>query len=120
MQDDKPLLSLVDGDILNFSEEHSQYSGCETCDFGSSYLQDFNVTTTKGNMRFDFDEMYDYLISHDFMFRLILPRVEEIKKMTIMEFYEFLVNAFKKECNNSTKFKHSFIESVSKQKSKRK
>ena len=33
--------------------------------------------------------MYDYAISHDFLMKTILPNVEDIKKMTIDEFFEW-------------------------------
>ncbi len=92
------LLQLQDGEILNFEEEHYHSNGCcETCDYGSSYAQDFTVVTSKGNMRFETDVMYDYLVSHDFLLKLILRNTEQIKAMTLQEFFDWMLAAFKEE-----------------------
>lgn len=91
------LLQLQDGEILNFEEEHYSSSGCETCDYVSSYVQDFTVVTSKGNMRFESDVMYDYLVSHDFLLKLILRNTEQIKAMTLQEFFDWMLGSFTEE-----------------------
>ena len=110
-----PIFTLLDGEIIDFSESHHSSSGCDTCDYGSSYVQDFTVITSKGNMEFNFDNMYEYKISHDYLIKLFLRNSDEIKQKTIKEFYHWLVEQF----NNADKhscvklnFKHSCDKSI--------
>ena len=70
--DQDVLLTLVDGDLISFAEDHYSSKGCPTCDYNSSYVQDFTVVTSKGKTRFQLDQMYDYAISHDYLFKTIL------------------------------------------------
>lgn len=90
-QTERPaLLTLADGVIYDFKEEHYQNrSGCDTCAYGSSYVQDFQIVTSKGDFKFNFEQMYDYKVSHDCLFKVILPNVEVIKEMTIERFLEW-------------------------------
>jgi hypothetical protein len=97
-----PLLSLADGDILSFKEDHyCKSTGCETCNYGSSYVQDFTVVTTKGTARFDFSMMYEYAISHDFLMKTILRQVDTIRAMTLVNFIEWLAEQFRLACKDN-------------------
>ena len=89
-----PLLKLVDGDLLEFSEDNSHFDGCETCDYGSTYVQSFTVKTTQGDTRFELEKMYSYPITHDFFFKTILPNIDKIKEMTITQFIQYLEEQF--------------------------
>lgn len=89
------LLTLADGDLLGFKEDHDASGGCETCYYGSSYVQDFTVDTTLGSWRFDLEQMYEYPVSHEFLFQTILPAVQEIQSMTIEGFIEWLSEKFR-------------------------
>lgn len=87
----KVLLSLKDVDILEISDEGTNsWSGCETCDYGSSYEISFGVRFSDGDYKtFDFAEMYDYPTSYERVIRTVLGNVEEIRQMTKQEFIEF-------------------------------
>lgn len=101
---DKPLIQLQDGAILEFSEDHYSSSGCESCDYGSSYVQDFTVKTSAGDFRRELSQMYDYPISHDFLFKAILPNVALFNTMTIREFIAWLDARFGEAGKEGTDF----------------
>ena len=110
------LLKLEDGELINFREDHYYSDGCETCDYGSSYVQDFTIETIKGNYYFNMSQMYEYPVSHEFMFKTILPNVEVIKQMTIKEFIAWITKELEKNDRLSSlrgfEIKTSFKEKV--------
>ncbi|MCY9757695.1 hypothetical protein M5X00_26055 [Paenibacillus alvei] len=87
---EKYLLPLVDGGIREILTDTTSYGGCETCDYGSSYINEFTVLMTQGNIEIKCDQMYEYALSEGYMMQLILPNVDTIKEMTERELFQWL------------------------------
>jgi hypothetical protein len=88
------LLKLKDGDLLTFKEDNYNSEGCESCDYGSSYVQNFTVVTTRRTGRYQLSQMYEYVISHDYLLKIILPNASKIQEMTCDEFFDWLETKF--------------------------
>jgi hypothetical protein len=100
------LLPMVDGGILSVDYDSESYGGCDTCDYGSSYIRKFDIGLTTINIHIETEEMYDYAISEyaiseDFMMRMFLHNVDKIRQMTELEFYEWLVAIVRDEVGSS-------------------
>lgn len=42
------LVELTDGGILDISSDTWSYNGCETCDYGSEYVNEYIIKMSKG------------------------------------------------------------------------
>lgn len=80
------ILELVDGGILNIIEDHYHYDGCETCDYGSSYINEITFELTTMNLNVEASQMYDYPLSDGEIMKIMLPNSFDIQKMTESEF----------------------------------
>jgi hypothetical protein len=96
----KMLLQLKDGAILNLSESRDKTNGCETCDFGARFTQDFTVETDQGNMIFYFNSRDGYGVSEAFLLKVFLSNVEAIKNMTVSDLFKWLKTRFIEEAGN--------------------
>ena len=55
-------------EIKKINYEIGDYiSGCETCDYGSSYITNLSIETNNCKINFEFDTMYDYISESDLM-----------------------------------------------------
>lgn len=95
------LLKLVDGGIENIYTDEEHYPGCPTCDYGSQYINDVEVTLTKHIIRASFNTMYGYLLSSGDLMQMILTNVDAIQKMTESEFIKWLRLAFYQKANEA-------------------
>jgi hypothetical protein len=84
------LLKMIDGGILNIEEDQDYTSGCETCDYGSNYVNSFDIELTTIKIHIEASQMYEYVLSEGHMMKAILPNVDEIKEMTEIEFAKWL------------------------------
>ncbi|UTV34893.1 hypothetical protein [Bacillus altitudinis] len=91
------LIELVDGGIKEIYTDTLCYAGCETCDYGSQFINEFAVILTGGRIEIELSKMYSYTLSEDYLMRLFLNNIENIKQLTELQFYEWL----KKEINAS-------------------
>lgn len=89
------LLKMINGGIVNITEDKDYYPGCETCDYGSSYFNEFKIELTTINIKIKASQMYEYPLSDGHMMKIILPNVEAIQKMTEKEFSVWLKNELK-------------------------
>lgn len=76
------LLELVDGGIVEILTDTFCYRGCDTCDYGSSYINEFTILFTDGHVDIEIDEEYEYAVSEDYLMKLFLNNVNEIKQLT--------------------------------------
>lgn len=83
------LLKLVDGGIENIRTDEHFSSGCETCDFGSQYVNEFQIILTKYEIKMSITKMYEYAITSQDTLDLFLPHIAEIMQMTESEFVEW-------------------------------
>ena len=82
----KILFPMLDGGIVNYWDDTYYIPGCETCDYGSEYINDITITLTKYKIHALINEMYDYALSESDVMKLLLPAYEEIKGMTEKQF----------------------------------
>lgn len=87
---EKMLLKLTDGGIIDIITDNDYIAGCPTCDYGSEYINDITITTTKFKARFEINRMYNYL--YDDLLKIILPNIDIIKKMCELEFIQWFLN----------------------------
>ena len=84
------LLKMVDGGIVNYADDCESYSGCPTCDYGSEYINEIDITLTSYKVHVKVNQMYEYVLSEGQMMRLFLSEYENIQAMTEKEFIGWL------------------------------
>ena len=80
------LIKMVDGAIMNITQDDDFYPGCETCDYGSSYINEVNIFLTKYKVHVNVSQMYNYTFSDGDMMKLFIGNLDEIKQMTEEQF----------------------------------
>lgn len=94
----KALIELVDGAIVNFETDQDYYSGCETCDYGSSYVTDIDIYyQNKERDTIRDDSMYEYGMSMSDVMKVMLNYQDDIKKLKEDEVAEFLKDKLENE-----------------------
>ena len=83
------LLELLDGGIEEIYTDKISFGGCETCDYGSSYINELEIKLTTGTLKCEVDQMYEYALSEDYLMKLFLQNVEEIRQKTEEAFLEW-------------------------------
>lgn len=83
----KIIMPLKDGGIVDVKYDYSDNRGCETCDFGSSYIDDFTIEMTKIKIRIYLNTMYEHAISEGKLMRILLS---SDKNMDELEFADWL------------------------------
>lgn len=82
----KMLINMVDGGIVNYDDNCYSYGGCPTCDYGSEYINEINITLTKYTIYVKINQMYEYVLSEGQMMKLFLSEYNTIQTMTEKEF----------------------------------
>lgn len=91
------LLKLVDGAILEIEADKDYTSGCETCDWGSQYVNEYTIYMETGTLYIEASQEYTYPLSEGYMMGLMLNNVEVIKAMTETAFRLWLEAKFKED-----------------------
>lgn len=77
------ILQLKDVGIVEISTDQWSSSGCETCDYGSSYVTDLYITFDDGtNKNVEIDNMYNYVCSEQQLMQFFLNNIEALKETT--------------------------------------
>lgn len=85
------ILQLIDGAIQEITSDSEYYPGyCETCDYGSKYVREFDFKLTTGRIVIKASEEYSYPLSEGYMMTLLLPNATLIQQKSEKEFYEWL------------------------------
>ena len=84
------LIKMVDGGMVNYSDSTQYYPGCETCDYGSEYINEIWITLTKYKLFVEANQMYHHAISEGKMMVLLLSNCNEIQAMTEKEFIDWI------------------------------
>lgn len=95
------LLKLTDGGIIDIITDNDYIEGCPTCDYGSEYINDIIIATTKFKAFFTINRTYDYV--YDDILKVILPNIDIIKEMRELEFIQWFLSKMleiKKESSN--------------------
>lgn len=87
------LIKMVDGGLIDIETDQDQeWSGCETCDFGSKYVSNINLYLRKYEVYISLGNMYE-APSIGFLIKILVVRDDIIKTMTELEFIEYVKNA---------------------------
>lgn len=84
------LIELTDGGLIEVISSSWDSSGCDTCNYGSSYVNDFTLKLTRGALNVEVDTMYGYALSEGSLMEILLPNIEEIKRMSEESFIEWI------------------------------
>jgi hypothetical protein len=84
------LIEMINGGIKEIYTDTESYGGCETCDWGSEYINEFTIYLTKGNIQLKVVQMYDYALSEGYMMKLFLENIDGIKQMEEKQFFLWL------------------------------
>ena len=87
---EKLLIKMVDGGLVDYDDDSYSYGGCPTCNYGSSYITEIDMTLTKHKIHIETNKMYEYVLSEGDMMKLLLSNYEEITIMTEKEFVDWL------------------------------
>ena len=87
------LVELQDGGIEEIFADSFGMSGCETCNYGSEYTNEYTIQMTKGTLDIKVNQEYEYALSDGDMMKLMLQKVEEIKALTEDEFVKWIEDA---------------------------
>lgn len=83
------LIKMLDGGIVNYEDDCYCYEGCPTCNFGSEYINEIDITLTHYTIHVKTNQMYEYVISEGQMMKLFLSEYDTIRTMTGSEFIDW-------------------------------
>lgn len=91
----KLLIPMVNGGLEDISEGNWSRPGCETCDYGSKYVNELTVYLTKYKIEVNISQMYNYLLSEGDLFKIFIGNIDDIKTKTEEEFIKWFENEIK-------------------------
>ena len=97
------LIKMIDGGLVNYTDDCESYPGCPTCDYGSEYINEIDITLTSYKIHIKISQMYEYVLSEGQMMRLFLSEYNTIQTMTEKEFVDW----FKEKLYEITHDKHA-------------
>jgi len=83
------LIKMLDGGMVNYEDDCECYGGCPTCNYGSEYINDVDITLTKYIIHFRTNQMYEYVLSEGQIMKLFLTENNTIQAMTEKEFVDW-------------------------------
>ena len=83
------LIKMIDGGLVNYEDDCYSYGGCPTCDYGSEYINEVDITLTKYKIHTETNQMYEYVLSEGQMIKLFLSEYNAIQEMTEKEFIDW-------------------------------
>jgi hypothetical protein len=96
------LIKMTDGGIVNYEDNCYHYDGCPTCNYGSEYINEINITLVHHAIHVKTNQMYEYAISEGQMVRLFLTEYNTIQTMTEKQFIDWfkakLIDIAYEEC----------------------
>lgn len=86
----KLLVKMKNGGIVNIISDKNYTNGCPTCDYGSCYVNYYDIKLTTINIHIEVSKMFYYLLSEGDMMVTILPNLDKISQMEELEFAKWL------------------------------
>ena len=83
------LITMIDGGLVDYEDDTDCCSGCPTCDYGSEYINEIDITLTQYKIHVKTSQMYEYVLSEGQMIKLFLSENDNIKTMTEKEFVDW-------------------------------
>ena len=100
------LIKMIDGGLLNYEDDSSYISGCPTCDYGSEYINEIDITLTKYKIHVETNQMYSYALSEGQMMKVLLPNYNTIQAMTEKEFIDWFKQKLEDTIDEDNYYKH--------------
>ena len=96
----EPIIKLMNDNIMSIDTDNDHHSGCETCDYGSEYINIISITTEKnGVFRLEINQMYEYALSdYGLLMKLGCDVAVKSAKMTLREALLYIQKEILKEC----------------------
>ena len=94
------LITMKDGGLKEYSDDTQWWPGCETCDYGSEYINDLFLTLTMYRVHVKTNQMYNYVLSEGYMMRLFLENYSKIQEMTEKEFIDWFREQIQELCKD--------------------
>lgn len=87
--EEKPIVKLKDVNIIEISTDSFSYSGCETCDYGSSYVNEINFWFDDGTSElFQISQEYAYICSEQDLILFFINNLDALAEITKEELSE--------------------------------
>lgn len=83
------LIRMIDGGIVNYEDNSHRCCGCPTCDYGSEYINEIDITLTHYMIHAKTNKMYEYALTEGQMIKLFLTEYNTIQIMTEKEFIDW-------------------------------
>lgn len=83
------LIKMIDGGLVSYEDDSYSFGGCPTCDYGSEYINEIDITLTHYKIHVKTNQMYEYVLSEGQMMRLFLSEYNTIETMTEKEFVDW-------------------------------
>lgn len=85
----KPIVKLKDVNIIEISTDSFSYSGCETCDYGSSYIREIHFGFDDGTSEsFQISQEYAYICSEQDLILFFINNLDALAEITKEELSE--------------------------------
>lgn len=78
--------------LISLDDDIEAYDGCETCNYGSQYINYFSFNTTNYIVEVEFNQMYEFAVSVGDIIKIFAV---ELSKFTEKEFIEYLTERIK-------------------------
>lgn len=89
----KYLIELKDDAVADIATAKNYSAGCETCDYGSLYIQEITFKFKSGEKLFiNLKKEYEYPISEEKLIIVLAKNTSQFKRMTLEEFKKFFQN----------------------------
>lgn len=98
----KYLIKLKDGGLINYEDDSTYFAGCPTCDYGSEYINDITLTFSKIRVLYSVSRMYSYAVSTGYIMKILLNNMNSFSNMTEEDFKEWFYKKLE-ECDTRTK-----------------
>ena len=84
------LIELKDDAVADIATDKSYSAGCETCDYGSLYIQEITFKFKSGEkLNISLKKEYEYPISQEKLIIALARNTSQFKKMTLEDFKQF-------------------------------
>ena len=85
----KPIVKLKDVNIIEISTDSFSYSGCETCDYGSSYIREIHFWFDDGTSElFIISQEYSHICSEQDLILFFVNNLDALAEITKEELSE--------------------------------
>lgn len=102
------IVKLKDGYIKSLDTDEESHSGCPTCDYGSSYINEFWITLSKSKIYASTNQMYEHCFYTGEVMTCFLRKAPDFLNMTENDFIDWF-KSFIFEKDDDAEFKVSSI-----------